>query len=149
MAAVTICSDFGAKKIKSFTVSIVSPSRCYEVMGPDAMILVFWMLTFKPNFSSSSFTFIERLFSSLLSDIGWCHLRFWDYRYFSQQSWFQLVLHPAQHFTWCTLCENESKVSQSCPTLCNPMDCSRPGLPVHHQLPEFTQTHVHWVTDAI
>ena len=34
-------------------------------------------------------------------------------------------------------------VAQSCPTLCNPMDCSTPGLPVHHQLPEFTQTHVH------
>ena len=36
-----------------------------------------------------------------------------------------------------------SSVAQSCPTLCNPMNCSTPGLPVHHQLPEFTQTHVH------
>ena len=43
------------KKIKSVTVSIVSPSICYEVMGPDAMILVFWMLSFKPAFSLSSF----------------------------------------------------------------------------------------------
>ena len=42
-----------------------------------------------------------------------------------------------------------SSVAQSCPTLCNPMNCSMPGLPVHHQLPEFTQTHVHWVSDAI
>ena len=42
-----------------------------------------------------------------------------------------------------------SSVTQSCPTLCIPMDCSTPGLPVHHQLPEFTQTHVHWVGDAI
>ena len=42
-----------------------------------------------------------------------------------------------------------SSVAQSCPTLCDPMDCSIPGLPVHHQLPEFTQTHVHWVGDAI
>ena len=41
MAAVTICSDFGAKKIKSDIVSTVSPSICHEVMGPDAMILVF------------------------------------------------------------------------------------------------------------
>ena len=40
-------------------------------------------------------------------------------------------------------------VSQSCPTLCDPMNRSTPGLPVHHQLPEFTQTHVHWVGDAI
>ena len=38
---------------------------------------------------------------------------------------------------------------QSCPTLCDPMNRSTPGLPVHHQLPEFTQTHVHWVGDAI
>ena len=42
-----------------------------------------------------------------------------------------------------------SSVTQSCPALCNPMDCSTPGLPVHQQLPEFTQTHVHWVSDAI
>ena len=40
-------------------------------------------------------------------------------------------------------------VAQSCPTLYNPMDCSIPGLSVHHQLPEFTQTHLHWVGDAI
>ena len=40
-------------------------------------------------------------------------------------------------------------VAQSCLTLCNPMDCSTSGLPVHHQLPEFTETHVHWVGDTI
>ena len=42
-----------------------------------------------------------------------------------------------------------SSVTQSCPTLYDPMDCSTPGLPVHHKLLEFTQTHVHWVGDAI
>ena len=42
-----------------------------------------------------------------------------------------------------------SSVLQLCPTLCNPMNRSMPGLPVHHQLPESTQTHVHWVSDAI
>ena len=42
-----------------------------------------------------------------------------------------------------------SSVAQSCPTLYDPMNRSTPGLPVHHQLPEFTQTHVHWVSDAI
>ena len=42
-----------------------------------------------------------------------------------------------------------SSVAQSCPTLCNPMNRSMPGLPVHHQLPEFTQTHVHRVSDII
>ena len=40
-------------------------------------------------------------------------------------------------------------VTQSCPTLCNPVDCHMPGLPVHHQLPEFTQTHLHGVGNAI
>ena len=42
-----------------------------------------------------------------------------------------------------------SSVAQSCLTLCDPMDCSTPGLPAHHQVPEFTQTHVHLVSDAI
>ena len=42
-----------------------------------------------------------------------------------------------------------SSVTQSCPTLCDPMNRSTPGLPVHHQLPEFTETHVHQVSDAI
>ena len=42
-----------------------------------------------------------------------------------------------------------SSVTQSCPTLGDPMNRSTPGLPVHHQLPEFTQTHVHWVSDDI
>ena len=42
-----------------------------------------------------------------------------------------------------------SSVAQSCPTLCDLRNCSMPDLPVHHQLPESTQTHVHWVDDAI
>ena len=52
------------RKIKSVTGSIVSPSVCLEVMGLDAMIFHFWMLSFKPAFSLSSFTFLKRLFSS-------------------------------------------------------------------------------------
>ena len=52
------------KKIQSVTVSSVFPSICHEVMGLDAMIFIFWMLSFKPTFSLSSFTFIKRLFSS-------------------------------------------------------------------------------------
>ena len=59
------------KKIKSVTVSVVSPIYLHEVMGLDAMIFMFSMLSFKPAFSLSSFTFIKRLFnSSLLSAIG-------------------------------------------------------------------------------
>ena len=61
----TICCDFGAQEnFKSVTVSIGSPSVCYEVMGPDAMIFIFWLLSFKPAFLLSSCTFIKRLFSS-------------------------------------------------------------------------------------
>ena len=56
-------------QIKSLTVSIVSPSISHEVMGPDAVILVFWMFSFKPTFSLSSFTFIKRLLNSSLSAI--------------------------------------------------------------------------------
>ena len=59
------------------------------------------MLGFKPAFSRSSFTFIKKLFSSFsLSAIRLVSSTYW---YFSQQSWFQLVLHPAWHFAWCTL----------------------------------------------
>ena len=54
------------KKIKSDAVSTVSPSICHEVMGPDAMMLVFWMLSFKTTISLYSFTFIKRHFSSSL-----------------------------------------------------------------------------------
>ena len=57
------------RKVKSDTVSTVCPSICREVKGVDAMILVFWVLSFKPTFSLSSFTFIKRLFSSSLSAI--------------------------------------------------------------------------------
>ena len=49
----------------------------------------------------------------------------------------------------CYNCDQIRSVAQSCLTLCDPMNRSTPGLPVHHQLPEFTQTHVHLVSDAI
>ena len=52
----------------------------------------------------------------------------------------RLAIHPSDQIR---------PVTQSCPTLCDPMNCSTPGFPVHHQLPEFTQTHVHQVSDAI
>ena len=62
MAVVTICSDFWNAKIKSVTVSIISPSICYEEMRLETMIFIFQMLSFKPKFSLSSF--IKRLFRS-------------------------------------------------------------------------------------
>ena len=66
MAAVTICSDFGAPQNKVWHCFHCFPVYCHEVMGPDAMFLVFWMLSFKPTFSLSSFTFTKKLFSSSL-----------------------------------------------------------------------------------
>ena len=63
-----------------------------------------------------------------------------------QEHWSGLPLHCLLQ---CIRVKSESEVAQSCPTLCNPMNLSMPGLPVHHQLPEFTQTHVHQVGDAI
>ena len=64
------------------------------------------------------------------------------------------VCHVTHRFTflislWCFFPNTVCSLTQSCPTLHDPMNRSTPGLPVHHQLPEFTQTHVHWVRDAI
>ena len=155
MATVTICSYFEPKKIKSFTVSIVSPSICHEVTGLDAMILVFWMLNFKPRFPRGSDARVclqcgRPKFNPWVGMIPWrrkwhptpvflsgkshgqrsltsyspwfhkesdtteqlhfhfcflpqgsCHLHIWGYWQFSQQSWFQLVLHPKQ--SWVTV----------------------------------------------
>ena len=67
MNAVTICSDFGAEENKVSRCFHCLPTYfCCEVLGLDAMILVFWMLSFKPVFSLYSFTFIKRVFSSCL-----------------------------------------------------------------------------------
>ena len=75
-----------------------------ELMGPDAMIFVFWMLHFKSAFSLSSFTLTKRFLVPLcFLPLGWYHLHIWGYWYFSWQSRFQLVIHPAWHFTWSTL----------------------------------------------
>ena len=101
-AAATVILD--PDKIKSATASNFSPSIFHEVMGMDTIVLVVLMLSFKPTFSLSSFTLIKRLFSSpslsTTEVVLFPYLRYW---HFSQQSWFQLVVHPAQHFEWCIL----------------------------------------------
>ena len=94
---------FEPRKIKSDTVSTISPSIYHEVMGPDAMILVFWMLSFQPTFSLSSFTFIKRLFSSSL-----CAVRVVPSAYLRLLMFLLAVLTPscassAQYLPWCTL----------------------------------------------
>ena len=86
------------KNIKSVT---ISTAICHEVRGPDARILVFWMLSFKPTFSLSSFTFIKRLFSSSL-----CAISVVSSAYLRLLIFLLAVLIlacPAQHFASCTL----------------------------------------------
>ena len=78
-------------------------SRHSCTMWLISMILFSWMLKVKPGFSLSSTTFIKRLLISLcFLPERWSHLHNWDYWYFSQQSWFQLVIHPTLHLAWCT-----------------------------------------------
>ena len=91
------------KEIKSIIVSTFSRYICHEVMGPDAMILVFWILSFKPA-SLSSFTLIKRLLSSpSLSVIRVVSSVYLKLLIFLPASWFQLVIHAALHFVWCIL----------------------------------------------
>ena len=92
------------QKIKSDTVSTVSPSICHEVVGPDAMILVSWMLSFKPTFSLSSLTFIKSLFSSSsLAAIRVVSSAYLRLLIFLPAILMPALLPPAQHFSWCTL----------------------------------------------
>ena len=81
------------EKRKSATLSIFSPSICHEMMGPDTMILVFWTPSLSSRGSSVPLCFLP---------LGWYHLHFWGCWYF-WQSWFQFVIHPAWHFSWCSL----------------------------------------------
>ena len=92
------------KKIKSVTTSSFSPSVCHEVMRPNAMILVFWMLNSKPAYSLSSSTFNKRLFSaSTLSAIEVVSSAYRRLLIFLWAVLIPAMLHPAQHFMWCTL----------------------------------------------
>ena len=116
-------------KIKSVTVSIVSPSICHEVMGPDAMIFILWMLSFKPAFSLSSFTFIKRLFSasslSVINVVPSTYLRLLIF--------LLAILIPAcgsSSLAFLMMCSCLlAKSLQSCLTLCDPIDSSPPGSP--------------------
>ena len=95
MAAITICSDLGASQNKVCHCFLCFPIS-HEVMGPDAVILVFWMLSFKPTFSLSSFTFIKRLFSS--SSLS--ALRLVSSAYLRLLAFLPAILFPAQRFSW-------------------------------------------------
>ena len=100
------------------------------------VLIGFWFLETNKNYSSyfsdnNSFFFLLRRGENLNFSLK-----------LSAPVWFPPHLFTIFFFQF-------SSVAQSCPILCDPMNCSTPGLPVHHQLPEFTQTHVHWVGDAI
>ena len=112
MAAVTICSDFGALQNK-----VCHCFHCFPIYlpwsdgtGPDAMTLVFWMLSFKPTFSLSSFTFIKKLFSSSsLSAIRVVSSHIWGYWYFSWQSYKRrLILKSALKKSHWVICPRQS-----------------------------------------
>ena len=90
MAVITSAVILEPRKIKSATVSTVSPSICHELMGPDAMIFVLWMLSFKPGFHSAlSLSSSDSLVPLYFLPWGWCHFHphIWDYWYFSRQKW--------------------------------------------------------------
>ena len=95
-------------------------NTCYDITWPprDALLALFGKHSGVGVFS---FLFMQQYLTVSLSA---AHLQFWGNQFSSVQF---------------------SSVTQSCPTLCDPVDCSTPGFPVHHQLLELTQTHVHWV----
>ena len=108
MAAITICSGFGAPQNKVSHCFHYFPIYFPWIGGTGCHDLIFWMLSLANFFSLSSYFF--SLSSSrgtliLLHFLpyGCCHLHIWGFWYFSRQSWFQLVLHPSQRFSWYTL----------------------------------------------
>ena len=104
LAEVTICSDFWAQENKICYSFYFFPIYCQEMMELGAMLLVFWMLSFKPVFFTLLFyCHQEGLCSSSLSSIRVVILHIWGCWYFSQISWFQFVIHPVWPFTWGTL----------------------------------------------
>ena len=108
--------------------------------------IVFWSMVTLENYTVKGSA--PHCHSALLDSISSRHLN----KNGSRVDWILnvLCLHIIwrQYLKW-YLSVQFSSPARSCPTLCNPMNRSMPGLPVHHQLPEFTQTHVHRVSDAI
>ena len=86
------------KKIKSLTASTSSPFVSHAMMAPNAMILVFWVLVSSQLFQSPLSLSRGFLVPLHYLPLEWNDLDIWGRWYFSQQSWFQLVIHPAQHF---------------------------------------------------
>ena len=91
---------------------------------------------------------LKALMNILLEKKIWVNREFhWDNAHHFTTTWIPSLVLWLKNT--CDIRHQFSSVTQSCPSLCNPMNRSTPGLPVHHQLPEFTQTHVHRVGDTI
>ena len=85
-------------RMNSVTVATFTPSICYEVVGLDVTLLIFWMLSINPAFSTLLFHPYQRFLVSLhFLPLEQYHLHIWGCWYFSQRSWLQLVIHPAWH----------------------------------------------------
>ena len=148
MAAITICSDFGAPKNK-----VWHCFHCFHIYflwsdGTRCHYLSFLNVELEANVFTLLFTFIKRLFSS--SSLS--AIRAVSSAYLRLLIFLLGILSPAcasSSPVFLMISDQIRPVTQSCPTLCDPMNHSTPGLPVHHQLPEFTQTHVRHVSDAI
>ena len=116
------------------------------------MILIFYALFWKTAWKSDTMTshshspFFCELPSAVNLAIGTL-----DSMHLAKYSTNSKVKWLSRNHSWLSFSSSVqvSSVAQSCLTLSDPMDCSTPGFPVHHQLPEFTQTHVHWVGDTI
>ena len=104
MIAISVCNVLKPNNRISITAFTFPPSICYEVMGPDAMILVFWMLSLNQLFCSPLSSLSRgSLVPLCFLPLKLCHLHIWGCWYFSQQSWFQPVTHSGWHFTQCVL----------------------------------------------
>ena len=132
MAVVTICSDFGAQENEV----------CHFSLCPHLFVTKWWeQMLWCKFFECWGFLFYMYLFFNwkiiaLQNFVVFCQISTWI-----SHSFFTLLCHLYQKAL--------SVQSLSPVRLCSPMDCSTSGLPVHHQVPEFTQTHVHWVSDVI
>ena len=137
------CTSFSQPFINSFNKHWLSPSNI--VLGEYITIYSFSFLLMD-IWVGFYFSFMNNATGNILLHGCW-H----TYAEISQEHW--LSYWDSRFLVGCEInlidSVQFSSVAQSCPTLCNPMNCSTPGLPVHHQLPEFTQTHVHQVSDAI
>ena len=115
--------------------------------GGSSKAIVHWVAKSWTWLNDFTFTFFINVLDSFWCEyfLIWCGL-YWPHTHTQKHSHTHKHTHTPQGDL---IVSQFSSVTESCLTLCDPMNHSTPGLPVHHQLPESTQTHVHWVSDAI